>query len=289
MRLKHREGSYRWFFVRSEPLPTHCGYRIGCAVDINAHIEGEAIDREQLRKAAFEDVLTRLPNRRFFEQELKRCLDGEKQSMVGLIVFDIDDFKQINEHHSHSAGDEVIKLIGKVLSEGSEPSEFIARIGGDEFALIIPDITTTASLEVRSVHLVSLLDAALRRNSRARHCQVSVGAAMSQYGDTACCLFKKAELALHWTKDNKRGSVGLFSVKMRESAERKLEESELARKALREGWIVPYYQPTVALSDSSVVGFEALLRINHPDLGVLSPLAIADALGPIDIQDLILA
>jgi EAL domain-containing protein (putative c-di-GMP-specific phosphodiesterase class I) len=133
-------------------------------------------------------------------------------------------------------------------------------------------------VEARSREIVSLFHSALRRNSRARYCQVSAGAAVWEHGDTAVQLFKKAELALHATKTNRSDSVGLFTPELLADVQRTTAEIELAREAVKECWIVPYYQPIVTLSDATIAGFEALLRINHPRRGTLSPAAIANTL-----------
>jgi diguanylate cyclase (GGDEF)-like protein/PAS domain S-box-containing protein len=277
-RVSQADGGYRWARARAAPRRDENGGIVrwyGTLEDVHDHYVAE----EKLRIAAFEDALTNLPNRRSFERELVRQTKGDVGSGgVGLIVLDIDEFKQVNDQFGHDAGDNVLRLFAQQLQKLTQPEEFAARLGGDEFAVIVPGPITDCELFERADALGKSLDVALRRAPKLRNCRTSIGCVVSRSGENADDLFKKADLALYASKAERRGAVRLFSPAYKEANERKNLEISLARRALEGGWIIPYYQPKVSLPDGAVVGFEALLRIDHPEKGILPPIAVKEAL-----------
>ncbi|MDN2565780.1 EAL domain-containing protein [Aquibium sp. A9E412] len=276
-RIQLVDGSYRWVRVRGAPRFDANGNIIrwyGSLEDVHDHFLAE----EQLRRAAFEDSLTGVANRRSFERALRNHLAPAKRQPVGLLLLDLDDFKQVNDRFGHAAGDAVLRLFARHLSKHTQSSELAARLGGDEFAVIVPEAGDLRRLEERARRLARSLSASLRRSAKARTCDVSVGCALAAATDTAEDLLKKADMALYESKAEQRNVVKAFVPQMRRVAEQKVAQLELGREALREGWIVPFYQPKVMLPNGRIVGCEALLRIDHPERGVLPPLEIFQAL-----------
>jgi len=277
-RVRFKDGQYRWVRARAFPRFNEKGEVVnwyGTLEDVHQH----RLNQDRLRRAAYEDELTRLNNRRCFEIDLAEALKVERPSgAVGLIVFDLDDFKQVNDRFGHAAGDAVLRLFAHHLRRLLQTGEKGARLGGDEFAVIIPHAEDEDVVLQRADAITSGIDRQLRKNIKARNCNASAGAAISIAGDTTEELLRKADLALYQAKLGHRGGARLYSPDIRRETERRSDEIELARKALHAGWLAPHYQPKVALTTGRMVGLEALIRVDHPDEGLLPPSRIMAAL-----------
>ncbi|MGP2490717.1 EAL domain-containing protein [Mesorhizobium sp. PUT5] len=278
-RMRLRDGSYRWVRARAAPRRDEQGNIVrwyGTLEDVHEHRLAE----DALRRAAYVDDLTGLPNRRHFDEELQQALRsrGQNQGVVGLLVLDMDDFKQVNSRFGRAAGDAVLRLFSRHLRKLMMPTEFAARLGGDEFGVILKAVDDEREVQARAMQLMASLDTYLKRSVRARNCHASVGGAVSTPGDSADELFKKASLALYSLRKTKQRAVKLFTPEIGIRNRQKIDQIELAREALRFGWIIPYYQPKISLLDDRIVGLEALIRISHPEEGILPPARILAAL-----------
>lgn len=218
---------------------------------------------EQVRWTADHDALTGLPSRNYFEKQLERILaaaemNGEK---VGLLALDVDNFKQVNDVFGHDGGDTLLKTLSRRLDEMLEEGDFAARIGGDEFAIIVRHIekgrdllgigkTINARLKEPVAHQGFLLD-----------CRVSIGAAASpEHGDAREELLKSADIALYAAKSDEQNDILLFDKSQRSELDRRSAMIGMARLALERCDIVPFYQPKICLRTGKLEGFEALLR-----------------------------
>lgn len=277
-RIRVSGGDYRWMRARAFPRLDEDGkvFRwYGTLEDIHQH----RLTQDRLRRAAYEDELTRLNNRRRFEMDLAEALDKARNAgRVGLIVLDLDDFKQVNDRFGHAAGDAVLRLFAHHLRRQLAPGEMAARLGGDEFAVILPDAVDEETLLQRASLITGGIDRQLRKSVKARNCNASAGCALADGREKAEELLRKADLALYQAKSGNRGGARLFSPAIGQESERKSREIELARKALHAGWLLPHYQPKIALGSGMMVGLEALIRIDHPDEGLLPPSRMMSAL-----------
>ncbi|NMG38390.1 EAL domain-containing protein [Chelativorans sp. ZYF759] len=276
-RLRMANGEYRWMRARAYPRLDDEGQVsrwYGTLEDIHQH----RLTQDKMRRAAYEDELTRLNNRRRFEMDLAEALARRQTRTVGLIVLDLDDFKQVNDRFGHASGDAVLRLFANHLRGLLRPGEIAARLGGDEFAVILPDAEDEEILLQRASAITGGIDRQLRKSVKARNCNASAGAALSEAGDTAEELQRKADLALYQAKSRQRGGARLFSPEIRRESERRADEIELARKAHHAGWILPHYQPKIALTNGRMIGLEALIRVDHPEEGLLPPSRIMAAL-----------
>lgn len=277
-RIRVEGGDYRWMRARAFPRLDEKGQVVrwyGTLEDIHQH----RLTQDKLRRAAYEDELTRLNNRRRFEMDLAEALDKARNAgRVGLIVLDLDDFKQVNDRFGHAAGDAVLRLFAHHLRRQLGPGETAARLGGDEFAVILPDAVDEETLLQRASLITGGIDRQLRKSVKARNCNASAGCALAAAGEKAEELLRKADLALYQAKSGNRGGARLFSPAIGQENERKSQEIELARKALHAGWLLPHYQPKIALGSGMMVGLEALIRIDHPDEGLLPPSRMMSAL-----------
>lgn len=275
-RIRVVGGQYRWCRARATPRLASDGDIIrwyGTVEDIHE----KHLDNERLQRQAYQDELTGLPNRRRFVDELRRRLDSAV-GPVGLLVLDMDDFKLVNDRFGHLTGDAVLRLFALYLQRIVAPSEFVARLGGDEFAVICQHISDENELLDRAHLIASRLDAHLKNNKKSRSCRPSLGGALGFHGENPDEVFKRADLALYAAKSSGKGKVRLYDPTIRSATIERSEALELARTALREGWVEPFYQPIINLKDHKTRGFEALLRIRHPQRGLLAPIAILSAL-----------
>jgi diguanylate cyclase (GGDEF)-like protein/PAS domain S-box-containing protein len=284
-RLRLADGSYRWALARAAARRGGDGSILrwyGMAEDIHER----KLAQEALHWAAYHDDLTGLPNRRLFQERLQEVLDraSKAQQRVGLLIMDIDDFKQINDRFGHDTGDALLKAFGKRLASYKHTTETVARLGGDEFAVILPDVAGEDDVARMATNILGRMQDPLMLGSLVRECRTSIGGTISnQQGLSAEELLKQADLALYNCKAAGRGLFEMFKPAMRDEAQKRSSALEVARQAVVHNWIVPFYQPKVVLGSGRLAGFEALLRWHHPRLGLQSPDTISPAFGDTEL------
>lgn len=235
-----------------------------------------AVGPEQLAHLAQIDALTGLPNRRQFYRAVEAALLTGRS--CGLMMMDVDGFKDINNILGPAAGDDVLKAIGQSLLAGTSGGGTVARVGGDEFAVLAVGLTA-ASAEPFARHLLDRISDLAPTGHEHSRIDASCGIALFP-GDAqeAVELIGDADLALHAAKTRGGGSVALYSPALRsEALNRRLSSIDLNR-ALANGEFLLFYQPQVRLSDGAVIGAEALIRWLHPSRGLLAPAAFLPAL-----------
>jgi diguanylate cyclase (GGDEF)-like protein/PAS domain S-box-containing protein len=226
----------------------------------------------RIRWTASHDPLTGLANRSLFHEKLDQaiCTAGARGHAVGLLVLDMDHFKQINDTLGHDAGDMLLKMFAHRLRGVVRVHDTVARFGGDEFAVVMPDIDTERSITELARSIQERLREPFVHEGRLLDCRVSMGASVfPTHGRTSEELLKNADVALYASKAGGRGTVSVFEVHMRDDVQRRSSMMQLARNAIRDDRIMPYYQPKVDLATRSIVGFEALLRwrTQHGQIG----------------------
>ncbi|ENU23336.1 hypothetical protein F993_02029 [Acinetobacter proteolyticus] len=241
----------------------------------------------QLRLSSEMDDLTGLYNRRFFKQQLKRSLlrhkKGEKR--VGLMLLDLDYFKHINDTLGHAAGDHLLRVLSKRIEHILPDNTFVARLGGDEFAIVVNGIDSEAELEKVAIDVSRQLDAPITYAGNLINGSMSIGCAIyPRDAKDSANLMKCADTALNDLKATGRGGFRMFNQHMQIAAQNIAIQLNEARHIIRDDLMVPFYQPKVRLTDSKVVGFEALLRWKTEDQQIHSPRNIEQA-----FQDYILA
>ena len=272
-------GSYRWWDVVVSPI---LGSR-GKVKQILAISRDTTIHRrtsESLRLASEQDALTGLANRGAFQSHLdaaalRAMKDGTK---LGLLVFDLDHFKSVNDTLGHPAGDHLLRSFGERLKECSRASDFVARLGGDEFAVIVENLKEEDDLLHAAASLLERLRAPIFYDGRAIPSGASIGGAVfPRDAGNANELLKNADTALYAIKADGGDGIKMFHQHMRQSAQLIASQLSLARGAVGNNLILPYYQPKVRLDTGQIYGFEALLRWTHPSTGIQSPDTIFEA------------
>jgi diguanylate cyclase (GGDEF)-like protein len=197
---------------------------------------------------------------------------------LGLLVLDLDHFKSVNDTLGHPAGDHLLRSFGERLKECSRASDFVARLGGDEFAVIVENLKEDDDLLHAATSLLNRIRAPIFYDGRAIPSGASIGGAVfPRDAENANDLLKNADTALYAIKADGGDGVTMFHQHMRQAAQLVASQISLARGAVAERLILPYYQPKVQLDTGRIYGFEALLRWVHPSTGVQSPETIFEA------------
>jgi diguanylate cyclase (GGDEF)-like protein/PAS domain S-box-containing protein len=240
----------------------------------------EKTAEERVRWSASHDALTRLANRSLFQEKLDTAIQRAAVSgrAVGLLLLDMDHFKQINDSLGHDVGDMLLKMFAKRLRGVVRHCDTVARFGGDEFAVVMPELDGEHAL----LHIARAIQQRLREpfihTGRIIDCRVSIGASFfPEHGATPDALLKNADLALYAAKAAGRGIVKVFEPQMGEDVKRRNSMVDLARNALSSDRVIPYYQPKLDLATGALVGFEALLRWRMPNGRIGHPAALEAA------------
>jgi diguanylate cyclase (GGDEF)-like protein/PAS domain S-box-containing protein len=250
---------------------------VPCIVSSLVDITSRKAMEERIRVAANHDVLTGLANRALFQTSLDEALaqavDG---GTVGLILIDLDAFKEVNDTLGHDAGDMLLKEVGRRLTEVTGPDALVARLGGDEFVVIarspLPVGHTDRDLDALSERILAALRPPVAIRGRIVAPRASLGiAAYPDHADTSADLFTNADLALYAAKEAGRNRAKTFEPGLRAVIEDRVTVIREMRSALVTGGLIPHYQPKIRLETGQVVGFEALARWQHPNRGLLAP------------------
>lgn len=258
--------------------------------DVTGRIEAE----EKIRYMARFDNLTGLPNRAYFCEIVNRTLAGQQaDSLCGLVVIDLDDFKHINDTHGHPVGDGLIYSIGERLSKHVTDTLKVSRFGGDEFMVFASNLPDEAAMCAKLKEIFSDLEADVDVAGHVLQIQASAGAVVSRVADADVDgMIVKADLALYATKDNGKNHWKLFEESMDEAFRRRQTLKSELRQAISRGQLRVAYQPIVGMNSMKVEACESLCRWDHPDLGSVSPaefIPLAEEMGIItDITDFML-
>lgn len=222
---------------------------------------------------AFHDALTGLPNRTLLAERCTQALrDGEREnSVTGLLLIDLDRFKEINDTFGHHFGDELLAQVGPRLAAHLQQGDLIARLGGDEFAVLLPKIGDLARCTEVAEALVLALEAPFQVEGIDLDIEASIGAVISgSHGDHAATLLQRADIAMYVAKTESRGVSVYDPTSDRNSPERLALLGEL-RRAIEHDELVLHFQAQVSIATAEVTGVEALVRWEHPVRGTIFP------------------
>ena len=237
---------------------------------------------------AMHDALTGLPNRYLLGDRLQHAMARREQrgNKLAVLFIDLDHFKTLNDSSGHSVGDSALREVAGRLRSMCRSGDTVARFGGDEFVLISENVSSLdEGRQVGERVLREVFDSPFDSGHGKVHLSASVGVALGDREVSADRLLADADTAMYRAKARGRGRVELFDPSMRGSRTSRLEAVETLRRAVDEGNLVVHYQPIVSLPDRHIVGAEALVRLHHPVLGLISPndfIPLAEATGLIN-------
>jgi diguanylate cyclase (GGDEF)-like protein len=230
----------------------------------------EQLRLEQLATEAHHDPLTGLANRRRFIEELEATVYDSEAAPCAVLMVDLDRFKEINDSFGHTVGDDLLCLVGPRLEQALDDGDLLARMGGDEFAVLLPGAGRERAEEVAG-RLGAALREAFVLDGMPLHIDASIGIALCpDHGRDRSLLLARADTAMYASKRGQNGYEVWVPDGTPDSRDR-LETLEQLRVALDSEQLVPHYQPKLDLRTGRVIGVEALVRWEHPDRGMLFP------------------
>ena len=236
-----------------------------------------AVSRAELHLdfLAHSDPITALPNRRAFNQRLDEALvqGGEESVEVGLILMDLDNFKVVNDTMGHHCGDEILRMVAQRLNAAARTTDTVCRIGGDEFVIIMRQRDQVATdLEGITRRFMRILAQPFSYQEQEFFLTASFGCSLfPRDARDSQTLIRKADTAMYSAKLEGKNTFAVFEQHMDALAQRRLMLENNLRKALEKQELTLHYQPQIDLKTGRIVGVEALLRWQHPDMGAISP------------------
>lgn len=271
--FEKNDGTARYIAMSGEPMRERGGNFLGYR-GVGRDITEGKLAESRIRYLATHDSLTGLPNRAAFSELLNFAIQTaqRQQRKLAVLFLDVDRFKLINDTLGHEAGDELLKAMARNLKECLRSSDVLARFGGDEFVALLPE--ADESDDVATVARKMLLVAAQPISMAGKEYRVTASIGISIYpidAEDEQSLMKHADIAMYLAKEEGKNNFQFYSENVElQSSDHLAVESHL-RQALEHGELYIHYQPKLDLRTGSIVGVEALLRWENPELGALSP------------------
>lgn len=229
---------------------------------------------EEVRRIAYHDSLTSLPNRALFEDRLEIALAQARRSreMLAVVFMDIDHFKLVNDSLGHAGGDELLKMVSEDLTQLIRDGDTVARVGGDEFVLLLSGIQNQLETVEIAQRILSKFDK--RRVIRGRELRLTTSIGISLFpghGEDPDTLIANADIAMYQAKDRGRNGYQMYSPAMKEDVVERLALENDLRNALDGDEFVIHFQPIVDVAKGTVVAAESLIRWRHPGRGLVPP------------------
>lgn len=244
---------------------------VACMVtDVWLRIEAD----RKIRHDAYHDSLTGLPNRQHFTDRLKQAINMAMRTgkLVGVLFIDIDSFKAVNDAMGHAGGDLLLQQIGQRMRKSVREYDVVARFGGDEFLIMVPQADDTASIERVAAKVLESLKAPMTVREQKFFISVTMGIAVFPIdGDEPDTLLKNADIAMYVSKEVGKNRYALCSAAMKRDAHVITTLTNDLYLALARSKLFLHYQPQIEMATGEITGAEALLRWRHPHLGMIGP------------------
>ena len=241
----------------------------GIVRDISEHTEV----RKQLDHIALHDALTGIPNRFYLHSQLDKLIDyaAENDTSFALLFLDLDNFKTINDSLGHSAGDKLLQSVVQKVKPAIRNSDIFARIGGDEFIIVLTDIQVN-NVKLMIDRIMSAIRLEWSEGDFVLNITSSIGVAIyPDDGQNTTSLMKHADIAMYEAKKNGRNNCHFFTDELNDIIQKEIRLEQDMVKALENDEFMLYFQPKVQVDNNQIIGAEALIRWQHPELGFVSP------------------
>ena len=248
--------------------------------EANQNLQTEISKRTQIQKKiehlAYHDYLTNLPNRLLFSEMLDHAISLSKQTagILAVMFLDLDGFKIINDTMGHHYGDQLLEAVARRLSDQLGDPDTIARIGGDEFIIMIENIEEIDAINIIAEKILRCFDNPFLLEKQECYLSTSIGIGIAVYptdGEDTGTLIKNADIAMYRAKEKGKNQFVLCSQLMKMNVLQNMNLSNHLYHAVDRDELGLYYQPQVNSGSNRIIGLEALLRWNHPDKGMISP------------------
>lgn len=272
LRGRKKDNSTFWSLVSISPINNEYGelthFVIVCE-DVTELKDAHA----RMERLALYDELTGLPNRRFFFSELSRLFEQDVMEYPSVVMLlDLDFFKTVNDTQGHAAGDRLLIEVAQRLVGTLQDGDIAARLGGDEFAILINPVLDVDQIEVIAQRILNEISRPFYINEHELQISTSLGLAwLPKDGNTPEALLKHADLAMYQAKELGRNQYRFFTESLHDQLQAYIRFSREMPKALETNSFILEYQPQVSLKTGAIIGVEALVRWDHPELGIVSP------------------
>lgn len=283
LRVIHKKSNYceiRYIFQKGEPVFDEFGIAIklaGATIDITEQKEAELLLKSQkklLIHQNFHDSLTGLPNRELLLDRLNHLIQfaQRKKEKLAILFIDLDDFKSINDSYGHHIGDKYLVELGKKIQSNIRSSDTLARIGGDEFVILLDEIKDESEVIKIINKDINISQESLNIADKIIFPQMSIGIALYPAdGEDANTLLKNADAAMYHAKKTKKHSYDFYDLSLTSEVYNRVNFTKEIKQAIKNDEFVLYYQPQINAKEHTFIGVEALIRWNHPTKGFLNP------------------
>lgn len=264
-------GETHWVSVNTTPMFKMDSEEVLGVVITFTDITEKLKKEEHIKKLAFVDYLTGLGNRNSLTQRLNTLINDKSKKSSAVLMIDLDHFKMINDSRGHLVGDKLLQRVAKRFLSVKRESDFIARSGGDEFMVIIPNVNKAQANEIAQ-RFIDSLNESISINSFLINVSASIGICMlPDDGETFESLMMHSDIAMYYAKSCGRGCVRSYEPQLSSQLKERHEISNALAKAVEYNELDIHYQPQVDSRNGKVIGAEALLRWKHPTLGNIPP------------------
>ena len=244
-------------------------------VSTHADITERKMSEDQIKKLAFYDPLTELPNRRLLQERIKHSISMERRDgrQMALLMLDLDRFKAVNDNLGHLAGDELLQQVAGRISARLREVDMVARLGGDEFIILLEDIVQPEDAALVAKEIIADLSKPFKLSQCDDvHIGGSIGISLHpQHGDNADTLMDHADAALYQAKGAGRGCFAYFSKDQTIAARERIALESRLRHALEQQQLLVFFQPQIDIASGCIIGAEALVRWQDPVDGLVMP------------------